>query len=244
MVETYYYMPTSSPSGTTWPLKSTWAPVYLWQHLGPDFFHFLWIWVPIQNWPLVQDTDCSQNPCFQMQCVKKMSIMKELFAKHRIQESVCADNGPQFANGLFSVFATKWKLDHKTSASTNPRGNSLAEATVNIVNGHLTCAKCSGQDPYQTILAYCRHTSWCTSVLPSRMSVPTGIMHHSTAVYMEHRLTCHSWLWMPWWTCLPECCISCPMSFKKEVPTLCWTACLCPQLCQEPVAPWHCHLWS
>ena len=41
-----------------------------------------------------------------------------------------------------------------------------------------------------------------------------------------------------------ECCISWQLRLQKEVPTFCWPDCLCPQWCQELVAPCHCHLWS
>ena len=83
-----------------------------------------------------------------------ISILKELFAEHGIPESLCGDNGPQFASTLFAEFATDWNFDHSTSAPTNPRSNGKAEAAVKIVKGLLTCSKYSGQDPYLALLAY------------------------------------------------------------------------------------------
>ena len=50
-----------------------------------------------------------------------------------------------------------WNIKYSTSESMNPRSNGQAESTVKIVKGLLTCVKCSGQDPYLTLLEY-RHT--------------------------------------------------------------------------------------
>ena len=80
--------------------------------------------------------------------------MRELFAENGLPESLCIDNGPKFANTLFAEFATYRKFDHNTSASRNPRSNGQAETVVNILNGPLTHATCSGQDPYLALLAY------------------------------------------------------------------------------------------
>ena len=49
--------------------------------------------------------------------------MKELFAEHGIPEVLHTDNGPQFANSLFTEFATDWKFDHNTSSPRNPKSN-------------------------------------------------------------------------------------------------------------------------
>ena len=42
----------------------------------------------------------------QCNATKTMSVMKELFAEHGIPEVLHTDNGPQFANALFTEFAT------------------------------------------------------------------------------------------------------------------------------------------
>ena len=66
---------------------------------------------------------------------KTFSVLKELFAEHDIPEILCTDNGPQFANALFTEFATDWKFDHNTSSPRNPRSNGQPEATMKTVNG-------------------------------------------------------------------------------------------------------------
>ena len=85
-------------------------------------------------------------------------MLKELFSKHGIPETVRSDNGPQFASHLFAEFTKEWNFDHNTSSPRNPRSSGQAEAVVKIVKGLLTHAKYSGQDPYLALLAY-RSTS-------------------------------------------------------------------------------------
>ena len=89
-----------------------------------------------------------------MQCLQCHLSPKELFAEHGIPEVLPTDNGSQFANALFTEFATDQKFDHNNSSPRNPRSNGQAEAAMKTVKGLLTCAKCSGQDPYLALLAY------------------------------------------------------------------------------------------
>ena len=93
-------------------------------------------------------------PASQCSASKTISVLKELFAEHGIPKVLHTDNGSQFANALFTEFATDWKFDHNTSSLRNPRSNGQAEAAVKTVKGLLTHAKCSGQDPYLALLAY------------------------------------------------------------------------------------------
>ena len=93
-------------------------------------------------------------PASQSNASKTISVLKELFAECGIPEVLLTDNGPQFANALFTEFATNWKFDHNTSSPRNPRTNGQAEAAMKTVKGLLTHAKWSGQDPYLALLAY------------------------------------------------------------------------------------------
>ena len=46
---------------------------------------------------------------------KTISVLKELFSEHGIQETLRSDNGPQFASHVFAEFANEWNFDHNTS---------------------------------------------------------------------------------------------------------------------------------
>ena len=93
-------------------------------------------------------------PTSQCNSAKTITVLKELFAEHGILEEIQSDNGPQFASHVFAEFTKDWNIKHSTSSPQNPRSNEQAESAVKIVKGLLTCAKCSGQDPYLTLLAY------------------------------------------------------------------------------------------
>ena len=86
-------------------------------------------------------------PTSQCNSVKMIIVLKELLAKHDIQEEIQSDNGPQFESHLSAEFT-------KTPSSRNLRSNGQAESAVKIVKDLLTHAKCSRQDPYLTLLAY------------------------------------------------------------------------------------------
>ena len=129
-----------------------------------------------------------------MQCPKKISVLKELFAEHGIPEVLHTDNGPQFANALFTKFATDWLFDHNTSSPRNPRSNGQAEAAIKTVRGLLTHAKCSGQDPYLALLAYHSMTINAQVLSPAEMlyqhvlciTVPQWIRHTDPHANAEH----------------------------------------------------------
>ena len=77
-------------------------------------------------------------------------MLKELFSKHGIPETLRSNNGPQFANHMFTEFAKEWNFDHNTSSPRNPRSNGQAEAAVKIVKGLLSKAKYSGLLAYRS----------------------------------------------------------------------------------------------
>ena len=87
-------------------------------------------------------------PPLQCNAAKTISVLKELFSKHGIPETLRSDNGPQFTSHLFTEFTKEWNFDNNTSSPRNPRSNGQAEATIKIIKGLLTHAKYSGQDPF------------------------------------------------------------------------------------------------
>ena len=93
-------------------------------------------------------------PPSQCNAAKTIWVLKELFSKHGIPETIQSDNGPQFASHQFAEFTKDWNFDHTTSSPRNPRSNGQAEAAVKVVKGLLTRAKYSGQDLYLALLAY------------------------------------------------------------------------------------------
>ena len=114
-----------------------------------------------------------------------ITVLKELFTEHDIPEVLHTDNGPQFANALFTEFATDQKFEHNTNSPRNPRSNVQAETAIKTIKGLLIHAKCSGQDPCLALLAYHSMTMNAHLCLPAEMlyqqvlctTVPQWIRH-------------------------------------------------------------------
>ena len=117
----------------------------------------------------MQPSQCSAN--------KTVSVLKELFSKHGIPETLRSDNGPQFANHMFAEFAKEWNFDHNTSLPRNPKSNGQAEAAVKFVKGLLSKAKYSGQDPHLALLAY-RSTP-----IDAHLQSPAEMLHKGSATW-------------------------------------------------------------
>ena len=140
-------MPMSLPIGTTTANPANTSPRMPWQLLGADYFHFdgseylvgidYYSKMPIAR----------RIPASQCNVSKTISVLKELFTEHGIPEALHTDSAPQFANTLFTEFATGWKFNHNASSLRNPRSNGQAEAAIKTVKGLLTHAKCSSQGP-------------------------------------------------------------------------------------------------
>ena len=93
---------------------------------------------------------------------------------------------PQFANALFTKFATDWKFDHNTSSPRNPRSNGQAEAAIKTIRELLTHAKCSGQDPYLALLAYHSMPVDAPLAFGYRNVIPVSTTHHCATVDQAH----------------------------------------------------------
>ena len=125
-------------------------------------------------------------PPSQCNTAKTISILKELFAEHGIPESLCSDNGPQFASSLFTEFTTDWNFDHCTSTPTNPHSNGQAEAAVKIIKELLTQSKYSGQDPYLALLAY------CSTPVDAHMCLPGKLLYQHALCTTVPQHICYS----------------------------------------------------
>ena len=168
------------------PLKPTPAPKHPQQYLGADFMHFddnryLIIIDYYSKMPFI----CKMPPP-QCNAAKTISTLKKLFAEHGIPESLCSDNGPQFASTLFAEFAADWNFDHCTSAPTNPHSNGQAEAAMKIIKGPLTLSKYSGQDPYLTLLTY------LNSPVDAYMCSPGEMLYQHALHTMVPQHICHT----------------------------------------------------
>ena len=123
-------------------------------------------------------------PTSQCNSAKMITVLKKLFAGHGVPEEIWSDNGSQFASHFFAEFTKDWNIKHSTSSPRNPRSNGQAKSAVKIVKGLLTCAKCSGQDPYLALLAY-RSTP-----VDSHLRSPAEMLYqHALCTTVPQRIT-------------------------------------------------------
>lgn len=59
--------------------------------------------------------------------------LKSTFARFGIPLEIISDNGPPFNAQEFSLFTSKWGINHITSSPKYPQSNGLAERTVQTI---------------------------------------------------------------------------------------------------------------
>ena len=92
-------------------------------------------------------------PSGQSNTVKVVLLLKEMFSKHGIPETLCSDNGPQYASAQFADFCTSWGITHETSSPHYQQSNGFAEAYVKSVKHALQYATYSSTNLKLALLA-------------------------------------------------------------------------------------------
>lgn len=77
--------------------------------------------------------------------------------------------GLNFSNVAFRRFASDYGFEHATSSPRYPRGNGLAERTVQTIKGILQKSAFSGEDLYLGLLAFRTTPHETTGVSPAQM---------------------------------------------------------------------------
>lgn len=98
-----------------------------------------------------------------------INVCKEVFACHGIPEVYVSDNGPQYNSARFKAFAKEYGFQHVTSSPQYPRGNGLAERTVQTLKGLMDKAKESNEDFALALLAYRASPHDSTGISPAQL---------------------------------------------------------------------------
>ena len=111
-------------------------------------------------------------PSGQINTIKVISLLKEMFLEHGIPEILCSDNGPQYTSFQFTEFCTSWGITHKTSSHHYPQSNGFAESCVKTVKHALQCAKYSGANPQTHHPGVLSYSNWCQAPITFWAPVP------------------------------------------------------------------------
>jgi hypothetical protein len=87
---------------------------------------------------------------YSMSSASVIRIMKSIFARHGVPETVMSDNGPQYISEEFQEFAKDYDFSHVTSSPRYPQSNGAAEKAVQTLKDLLK----SNDDPHRALLSY------------------------------------------------------------------------------------------
>ena len=79
--------------------------------------------------------------------------LKSIFAAHGVPQEIVADNMP-FNSYVMNQFASHWGFKITTSSPNYPKSNGLAERYVQTIKQFLRKTADSGEDLYESLLAY------------------------------------------------------------------------------------------
>lgn len=107
-----------------------------WQTIGLDFFKFKSV-----DYLLVVDYYSRFIELAAMNKNKTISevlrVLKSLFARHGIPETLRSDNGPPFCSADYLAFAREWGCNIITSSPAFPRSNGEVERAVQMAKNIL-----------------------------------------------------------------------------------------------------------
>ena len=76
--------------------------------------------------------------------------IKSIFARHGIPENVISDNGREYTSDEFKEFSRKYQFKHITFSPKYPRGNSVAERSIQTLKNIME----KSNDPYLGLLSH------------------------------------------------------------------------------------------
>ena len=145
------------------PLIPSELPDYPWQRVGTDLFAINGV-----NYLLIVDYFSRYPEVIKLSSTTSSSVikvLKSIFSRHGIPETLVSDNGPQYTSQEFTDFSKSYDFTHITSSPHFPQSNGQAERTVQTVKRLLK----QSSDPYMALLNY-RTTPllWC-NISPARL---------------------------------------------------------------------------
>eukprot|EP00731_Ephydatia_muelleri_P004849 Em0002g1025a len=139
------------------PMIATELPEYPWQKIGSDMFEHNG-----SSYLLVVDYFSRFIEVVKMTTTTSNSvimILKSIFSRHGIPETLRSDNGPQYVSTEFKAYAKTYGFKHITSSPRYPQSNGQAERAVQTVKRLLS----QPGDPHLALLNYnATPLPWCS----------------------------------------------------------------------------------
>lgn len=68
---------------------------------------------------------------------KVIEVLKNMFARHGIPNTLISDGGPQFSSELFKHFSNEWKFNHNITSPHYPQSNGMVERHIQTIKNIL-----------------------------------------------------------------------------------------------------------
>nr|XP_049461004.1 uncharacterized protein K02A2.6-like [Anopheles coluzzii] len=117
--------PRATPA--TWPTPSgAWRRVHV-DYAGPlEGYYFLVVVDAFSKWPEFYKTTSTTTSA-------TISMLRNIFARFGMPETLVSDNGPQFTSALFAEFCNSSGIEHITTAPFHPQSNGQAKRFVDTL---------------------------------------------------------------------------------------------------------------
>ncbi|KAL8583505.1 hypothetical protein ACOMHN_056315 [Nucella lapillus] len=117
----------SNPNAPPTPLAN---PVYPFQYICADFFHYkgytyLVVIDRYSNWPVVERAEHGSKGL--------VTCLRRIFVTFGIPEELASDGGPEFTSNEYRQFLSNWGIHNRLSSTAFPHSNCRAEIGVKTI---------------------------------------------------------------------------------------------------------------
>ena len=97
-----------------------------------------------------------------------IQVLKTIFGRHGIPDTVVSDNGPAYASEEFKKFADDWEFSHVTNSPHYPRSNGKAESAVKTCKMLMKKATLANSDLHLALLNHRNTPTEPTNLSPAQ----------------------------------------------------------------------------
>jgi len=134
------------------PLIPTQIPEKPWMTVGTDVLTF-----KEKNYLILIDyfsKFIEVGPLPKLDSASTIHMLKAIFARHGIPDTLRTDNGTNYSSKLFKQFTDSWDIKHVTSSPTYARSNGMVERCIKSFKHMMKKAEYDDKDFYLCLLEY------------------------------------------------------------------------------------------